>query len=718
MPARHSYRLLSTVALLLAAGSTTLCVAQTATIEGTVTENGTGSPIAGATVAVSDPATSFGFPQWTGTTNGAGEYSITVDGLGSGETRDLVVEAASPDHAPGRHGFSGSLPCYFGCGPGGEISVTEGSSETGIDLALDIGARFSGTVTNAATGNPVAGARVEIFSDEGARYSPSFVGVAQATGQYESGLAVAAAGTHYALANGGGANFVTQAYDGFSCQFSVCPIVNSDPVPLTAGSLSTGIDFELQPGASLSGELLPDNIPKQIALYNGAGRRLAVEFITSGMLPTASWSFDGLAGGSYYVQLGPLVSTGTPYLRILQNGLLCPFSGCNRARGTPLSIPAGSSLSLAPITLAEGGRVEGELIDADTGTPPSGVPAGAYLGTYDIIDASGEVVGGGVISESGGSILLEPSAAVPAGSYYVRTYSQFFADGLGYTDVGSDQALDGYMDAIHPGLPCAGIDCDLSAATPVTVTTGGITSITIEVDTGSSIDGRIVDSDTNAPLPDTPVKLVNAANEQLAAVMADANGEFTLGAFPAGTYYLRTSMGGHIGPGVGPVQNAYFDKVYGATGNCSEALCDPTSGTPIVLDGSTDASLGDISADSGPVISGQIVSAVSGAVIPRGQVEVFTSGGEFVGSYKVAFADARYQTTALPPGTYTLVPVVSPAYSSVTTSGPTTPTARGSAPSDDGFEVTLGTEDVEADLQVVDQAIDRVFRDDFAAPAN
>jgi hypothetical protein len=707
-----------TVALLLVAGSAApLCLAQTATIEGTVTENGSATPVAGATVAVSDPATSFGFPQWTGTTDPSGAYSITVTGLGTGETRDLVVEAASPDHAPGRHGFSGSLPCYFGCGPGGEISVTEGNIVSGIDLALDIGARFSGTVSNATTNAPIDGARIEIVKDQGSRYSASFVGVSQPTGYYESGLAVSAAETHYALATGGSANFATQAYDGFPCEFSVCPLANSDPVPLTSGSVSTGVDFALQPGASLSGELLPDSIPKQIALYNGAGQRLAVDFITSGMLPAATWSFDGLAGGSYYVQLGPLSSVGTPYLRILHNGLLCPFSGCNRARGTPLSIPPGSSLSLAPVTLAEGGRVEGQLIDTGTGTPPSGVPAGAALGTYDIIDASGEVVGGGVISESGGSILLEPSAAVPAGDYYVRTYSQFFADGLGYTDVGSDQALDGYMDAIYPGIPCAGIDCDLSAATQITVTTGGTTSITIEVDTGSSIDGRIVDSVTNAPLPDTPVKLVNAANEQLAAVMADANGEFTLGAFPAGTYYLRTSMGGHVGPGVGPVQNAYFDKVYGATGNCSEALCDPTSGTPIVLDGSTDVSLGDISAESGPVISGQIVSATSGAVIPRGQVEVFTSGGDFVGSFKVGFGDARYQTTALPPGTYTLVPVVSPAYSSVTTSGPTTPTARGSAPSDDGFEVTLGTEDVEADLQVVDQAIDRVFRDDFTAPA-
>jgi hypothetical protein len=134
----------------------------------------------------------------------------------------------------------------------------------------------------------------------------------------------------------------------------------------------------------------------------------------------------------------------------------------------------------------------------------------------------------------------------------------------------------------------------------------------------------------------------------------------------------------------------------------------------ITLDGSTHESLGNLEVSSGPVISGQILEVPSGFAIPRGKVEVYTDTGEFVGSYKLDSFNARYQTTALPPGTYTLVPDVSPAYSSVTTSGGPTPTNRGRPGPNEGFQVTIGTESVEADLQVVDRAIDRLFNDNFS----
>jgi hypothetical protein len=172
-------------------------------------------------------------------------------------------------------------------------------------------------------------------------------------------------------------------------------------------------------------------------------------------------------------------------------------------------------------------------------------------------------------------------------------------------------------------------------------------------------------------------------------------------------------MSGHLGPGTAAIQLGYFDKVYGATGHCSERLCNPAGGKPVVLDGSSDVSLADMAVDSGPVISGRILDASTGFVIPRGQVEVYTSGGDLVGRYKLGFLDATYRTTALPPGVYTVVPVVSPAYGtvSIASTGPA-PAARGGVP--EGRLVEMGTEDVVADLQVVDLALDAVFADRFA----
>jgi len=77
--------------------------AQIATIEGTITDGSAG--IDGATVAISHPAT--GRVLATGQTEPDGTYSIEVE-MEAGATLDLVVEAASPDHAPARHGWSGS----------------------------------------------------------------------------------------------------------------------------------------------------------------------------------------------------------------------------------------------------------------------------------------------------------------------------------------------------------------------------------------------------------------------------------------------------------------------------------------------------------------------------------------------------------------------------------------------------------------------------------
>ncbi|RFF30693.1 carboxypeptidase-like regulatory domain-containing protein [Wenzhouxiangella sediminis] len=692
---------------------------QSATIEGTITESGSGDPIAGATVAISDPTTGGNSPFITDTTNASGGYSITVS-VPAGETRDIIVEAAGPDHAPARHGITDPLPCYFKCVAGGEITLSSGDSLTGIDIALDAGGRLSGTITAEDTGSGLENARIRVFQEGSFReYSSHFGATTASDGSYSSSLAIEPGDYHVIAEPRIGDfplyvdNYVAEAWNDRTCELGSCPLGNTDTVHISSGSTTTGVDFVLAPGATITGNLNPPDIEKLIYLYDGSGQHKTFRFIDSPQLPETAWAFNGLRGGSYYIQLGPI--NHNPYLRELHNGLHCPWGGCERARGTPLTVPAGASLSLPARTLSQGGQVEGIIIDADTNGIPAGSPANADLGSYDVIDASGQVVGGAdIVTDATGAVSLEPSAAIPPGNYFVRTYGEFLGDSISHPDFYSDEALDNYTDAVYPDEPCAGIDCDLSAASTVSVTAGNTTSIIMEITTGSHIDGTVVDAGTNNPIAETIVRVVDASGETLSVVMTDANGDFRFGALPAGDYYVRTSMSSSVGPGHYGVQFAYFDKVHGAAGNCSEALCDPTTGTMITLDGSTDHSVGNLEVTSGPVISGQILEVPSGFAIPRGKVEVYTDTGDFVGSYKLEFFNARYQTTALPPGTYTLVPDVSPAYSSVTTTGGNMPTSRGVPGPDDGFQVTIGTESVEADLQVVDRAIDRLFNDNFS----
>ncbi|WP_376691698.1 carboxypeptidase regulatory-like domain-containing protein [Wenzhouxiangella sp. EGI_FJ10409] len=704
------------VAIVVAHGGQAL--AQSATIEGTITDSGDGTPIANATVAVSYPGGIQHELLATATSNNVGQYSVSVP-MASGASRDLVVEAAGVEHAPARHGHSLPMPCYFSCGWGGHFSVDEGTTVTGIDIALNAGGRVSGTITDAETGDPLTDAIATLippnpddYSPQ--EYSPEFAGITQPDGSFTTSLAVAP-GTHYLRAGGNGSNHVSQAWGGYPCELDVCPIINSDPITITAGSIEGGFDFALEPGATLSGELFPDDILKQIYLFNGAGRQLTIHSIDWDDLPGSEWSIDGLAGGSYFAQLGPLVdfSGTTDHIRVLHNGLLCPWSGCNRARGTALTVPTGASLSSPPVTLDVGGQIEGTIIDGSTGLPPAGVPAGMALGQYDIIDADGAVVGGGAIRAVDGEILMEPLAAVPAGEYFVRTFNQWRGDGIGYSSLLSSDAIDGYMDAVFPDIPCTGIDCDLASAEAVTVTAGEVASIVIEIETGSSISGRVIDQASGAPIEYAIVRVLDSAGDTVARTLTDADGDYRMGAFPSGNYYVRTSMSGHLGPGHFGVRNAYFDKLHGASGDCSESLCDPATGTAITLDGSADVDLGDLEVSNGPVISGQIINTATGLPITRGQVDVYTLAGAFVGSYKLDNGAASYQTPALSPGHYVLVPNVSPVFGSVSTGG-TVSSQRGETVPPGGFSVTMGEVDLEADLQVVDQAIDRLFIDRFS----
>ncbi len=687
-----------------------------ASLSGTVTAAGSGQPLEGITVAIGDINQHFlSPPAAETTTDSAGEWTVEVDFFIDPE-RVIVVEAAGPEHAPGRHGAVEAINCFFNCGGAdGAFTIVAGDSLTDLDIALEPGGRFSGTVTRASDGAALESARVQPIPAEFAwvRFSPQFHGLSDESGQYESPLAIAPGDYHLTAQPGPGENYVVHAWQDYSCQFERCPISDTDTVEIMPAAISGELDFALPAGATLSGTLTPDDIGRVVRLWDGSGFMLSDFFFLPWDPPGEdSWQFTGLAGGSYYVELGPLSSV-EPWLRVLHNGLLCPFSGCERATGDPLVIPPGASLTLPEVSLQPGGQIEGKLVDANTGDAPSVVGA-TFLRTYDIVSEDGTVVGGGGINVIDGEVLLAPSAALPDGEYYVRTFNAFLGDGIGFQRLAGDTStgyLPGYIDGMYPDVVCAGVKCDLSEAQPVSVVSGEITAITIELSTGGSLEGSVIDDDTGEPIPGAIARVLSADNEILASAITDGDGQFRIGAFPDGAYYLRTSMSGSTGFGDFGVQLRYFDHLHGSDTQCSERLCDPADGTAIVIDGS-DVGPFELRVEPGPVISGRIIAQPIGLQLSNGRVEVFDSSGAFVGSYRINPNTGQYQTTALPPGDYTLVPVVSPAYSAVTT-GDFNPRMMPGPLSSVGFVITIGTEDVSADIPVIDTGADRIFRNRF-----
>ena len=712
----------ATVLFLVALIPTGLVLAEApATLSGTIIASGSGEPLNGITVVVSDAARQPPFPPAaTATTNAAGEWSTEVDFLFDPEMV-VIVEAAGPNHAPARHGSTSTHTCYFNCGgPGGEFTIFPGDKVSGLDVSLEPGGRLSGSVTRASAGAPLESVRIQaIPADLPAipqnrfRYTAEFHGLSDATGFYETNLALPPGNYHLTATPAPGDNFVVQAWQNHACQFEKCPILDTDTIEIKAKSVTEDLDFALAAGATLAGTLLPDDIERVVRLYDGSGLMLAQSFFFDFELPGDHWEFTGLAGGSYYVEYSALRSTD-PWIRVLHNGLPCPFGACNRASGAPVVVPAGASLALPAIELQSGGQIEGKLVDAITGQAPE-LAGTNNLRTYDILAEDGTVVGGGniFVSEEG-EIRLGPSAALPDGEYYVRTFSAFLGDGIGFqriTGFTSSGYLPDYVDGMYPNIVCAGVQCDLDDAEKVSVTDGQITSITIELSTGNNIVGSIVDDETGEPIAGAMARVLSEDGEILASVITDADGQFWLGAFPDGGYYLRSTMSGSTGPGDFGTQNRFFDRLYGSESPCSERLCDPADGTAITLDGN-DAGPFELRVEPGPVISGRITAQPSGLLLSNGWVEVYRSDGIFVGSYRVNPNTGQYQTTALAPGEYTLIPVVSPAYSAVTT-GDTTPRHAAAPRSATGFTVSIDIEDVSTDLPVIDSAVDLVFEDRF-----
>ena len=686
-----------------------------AVISGQVTESGTGTPISGATVAISESKLRV----WTQQTDALGHFEIEIPMNALQSSRTVVIEAAGPDHLPSRRNGSPAISaCFFGCQGDGRITIHSGDELTDQDLSLTPGGgRFSGAVVSQSSGIPLADIEVLplTVADNGfiTAMSQHFAGISGPDGSYTAPLALLP-GQYHVLAEAPTQNFVTTALGGVVCQYGRCPFAATDTLDIEDNDLLGGVNFSLRSGASVSGTLLPDDVTRVVSIYDGAGVLVTQMTLPAG---TSDWSRDRLGGGSYYLELGSLA--GSNLVRRLHNGLDCAFSGCERARGPALEVPVAGSVSDIEVTLAVGGTLSGTIIDANSGLAPAASDDG-IVGSFNLVDDQGAVAGGGSIRADGDAVTFVSSGGIAPGSYFVRTFDFWGSRGIGNpAPLGSAREhLPGVADAAFPDLSCVGIACDLDQAGTVQINAGENSEIQIAVRQGSNISGSVLDHASGEGIGPTLVELVDAQNRRLATAITDPDGGFVFGAFPAGTYYLRTAMSSALSPFFNPVQNPYFDRVWGADESCSEQLCDPTAGTALVLDGTNDAGPLEIRVEGGPVISGRIFDQASGQLITRGRVEIRTEDDRLVGLYSISIINGRFQSTALPPGTYTLIPRISPAFIPlpIPASSPeqaTTSLAGASRQATTGFQVALGQSSVQTELRVVDAAADRVFRSGF-----
>ena len=202
--------------------------AGTGKIEGTVTESAH-KALANVSVTAYGPNNEF---EGSASTNASGEY--TVSGLSEGQYK--VGFSALP-YANQYYNKQPSLAnANF-------VSVTEGSTTSGINATLQEPGKITGTVTNSA-GVPVLGVTVDVYGSAFS-FEPIKVVFTNANGEYTvEGLTE---GEYKVGFFPSGSTYLAQYYNG---QLS---LESANPVLVTAGKTTSGIGATLTEGGKISG---------------------------------------------------------------------------------------------------------------------------------------------------------------------------------------------------------------------------------------------------------------------------------------------------------------------------------------------------------------------------------------------------------------------------------------------------------------------------------
>jgi hypothetical protein len=335
------------------AGSFQLAASSSFAISGTVTDSSTAAPIADVDVDVFDAGGFF----VDSTATGADGGYVTAN-LPSG---DHFVRTRSTDH---QDELYDDLPCIGGCVAFQGTPIPVGTGTTaGIDFALDLGGSISGTVTDGE--HPLQNVAVQVLTSAGFLLEAGFSG---ADGSYRVGGLEP--GTYFVRT--ASVSHVNELYDDLPCIFQ-CDHTVGTPVSVTAGAETTGIDFSLDAGGTISGAVSDEATGDPLGailleVYDETGELLLVRFTAQ----DGTYSRGGLPGGTYYV----LTATDT-HTNELYDDLPC-HTGCDVLTGTPVPVTPGLTTAGIDFALAAFTPIAGTVRSAATGTPLANVRVTAY----------------------------------------------------------------------------------------------------------------------------------------------------------------------------------------------------------------------------------------------------------------------------------------------------------------------------------------------------
>jgi len=570
-------------------------------IAGTITASATGNPIAGALVYFLDSAGNVPFSM--ATTDSQGHY--TSDG-GTATGSVFVITGNGQGYQD--ESYNDHKCTLFACSAADPVSVTLGATTNGVDFALDVGGRISGTVKD-ANGSSLANVQVRTYDSNGNQVDAVFT---DGSGSFiTSGVA---SGTYYVVTRNS-LGLVDYVWNSLVCARDSCNETQGTPIPVTVPSTTTGVNFVLSSGQTISGTVTAAS----------GGAPLADVFVA---LANASGAFVGGANsdntGAFTTGAVP---PGTYFANVLSNGYVqqfynhisCP-NGCGFAVGTPIVVSNQPVTNTDFSLIATGtGSITGTVIDGLNNNLPTGL-------SVQLFSPGGQFVASTTTSSG-----VYTFSNVAAGSYYVRTNAS------GILPDGSS-----FINRLYNGVTCVNCAVATSGGTLVTVTNGAATSgIDFTLSRGGLITGTVTNAADGTPLSGIGVQVFNSAGLGVGVFNTNGSGVFTTMGLPPGTYYVRTS------------NNAGYINQQWHNLPCPQSGCLSTAGTPVVVSGTATTTGIDFALSLGGRISGKVTDASNSQALPSVTITVFSSSGVNLGSLNTDGL-GNFTTSGLAPGSYYL----------------------------------------------------------------
>jgi len=495
-------------------------------VTGTVTDAATGAPLANIFVQSVYRYNNGDYYYKDARTDAAGHYDI--DGLAPGQ----IFLFTHSENVPGYvDEYWDNKPCVGPCfnldsstqAPT-PIAIVSGTTVAGKDFALDPGGAISGTVTNAANGQPIANLTVNVNAlvNGSLRFMGSVT--TNASGVYRfAGLAT---GTYFASTAAGNSGFMNEIYDNILCPLTCNSTQSGTEIPVTVRITTVGRDFALDgTGGVITGTIT--RTTSGAAIQNvtvTAVLRVGNSLLTRTATTNSSgvYRLAGLPAGTYWLYTSGGSGFPPPISEIYPD-IAC-VAVCNStaaaASGEAVPVGRGETVANKNFSLADGGLIAGTVRDSVTDQMIAGQTVELYLqqGGAPVFVTSTVSPGNNVFGFTG----------LPAGTYFLATSGKT-----------------GHRNEIYSGIPCPGVSCSLQGVspTPVPVTPGVATSgLLFRLVPTSALRGKVTSSATGQPLPGIGVSLYQKpAGALVESVTTDRNGNYFFTLVPAGTYVALTS---------------------------------------------------------------------------------------------------------------------------------------------------------------------------------